>query len=218
MGEVYYPSCKLKAGFPNTAQAATDYMAGRGAAVGKCCRDETTRATFGDTAIFNCNTCAIFLDEWADADELVSIYEVLDADDDFTFPDYGDKSIAVQDCWRANNRPATRKAIRSLASKMNVRTIEVEGNGDDCKFCGELTMMAMPPHYPTYAPKRFGKELPDWVFKELPEEERRAKMSAHVNGIPTDDVICNCTGCTSGIASGGKNPLHILELVFGTER
>jgi hypothetical protein len=47
MGEVYYPSCKLKAGFPNTAQAATDYMTAHGATIGKCCRDETTRSTSG---------------------------------------------------------------------------------------------------------------------------------------------------------------------------
>lgn len=218
MSTIYYPSCKLKAGFPKTAQVATAYMDGRGAVIGACCRGEATKASVGDTAVFNCNTCAIFLDEWANADVLKSIYEVLDADGSFDFPDYGGKTFAVQDCWRANDRPNIRKAIRSLAHKMNVEVIEVEGNGDGCMFCGGSTMMPMPPHYPQYAPRRFGERLPDWIFKELLEDERRERMKAHCVAIPVDDVICNCTGCTSGIAVGGKNPVHILELVFGTEK
>jgi hypothetical protein len=76
----------------------------------------------------------------------------------------------------------------------------------------------MPPYYPEYAAMRFGEDLPDWVFQELPFEERKARMEAHAAAIPADDVICSCMGCLVGIAVGGKRPAHILEPVFGTSR
>jgi hypothetical protein len=190
----------------------------QGAKIGTCCRDEETRATAGDKALYNCNTCAIFISEWADADELLSIYEAIDQDDGFELPDYGGKPMAVQDCWRANDKPKLHDAIRSLARKMNVEVVELEENRENSKFCGEALMMPMPPHYPKYAPKRFGGKQPDGVFTEQSPEKRIEAMRAHADGIPTDDVICNCTGCTAGIDAGGKHSIHILELVFDTDK
>ncbi|MCL1798728.1 MAG: hypothetical protein FWG23_03195 [Eggerthellaceae bacterium] len=219
MRKVYYPSCKLNEWFPNTAQAATEYMEKRqDAVIGMCCRDEDTKAGPDDTAVFNCNTCAIFLDEWSDAGSSISIYELIDGDQGFSFPDHQGKSMAVQDCWRSNDRPEIHKAIRSLAAKMNIQIVELDESGADSVFCGEATMMPMPPYYPEYAPDRFGKSLPDWAFQEVDPEERKEKMRAYAAAIPVDDVICNCAGCVFGILVGGKRPFHILELVFGTEK
>jgi len=217
MEKIYYPSCKLMAGFPATAQAASDYMEQcQGASIGKCCRDEETKASSDEVAVFNCNTCGIFLNEWSDADSVLSIYELLDQDKSYSFPDHYGKRMAVQDCWRSIDRPELQQAIRSLLTKMGIEIVELAESGKDSTFCGEFLMMPMPPYYLEYAPRRFGKDLPDWVFQEVEPEERAAKMKAHAAAIPVDDVVCNCMGCVLGINTGGKHAVHILELVFGT--
>ncbi len=213
--KIYYPSCRLKATLPEAAQAASDYMLNsQGAVLGNCCRDEAPKTQPDDTAVYNCNTCAILLSEWSNAQGLISIYELIDADSSFVFPDYKGREMAVQDCWRSHKRPDMHRAIRSLASKMNITVVELQERGENSVFCGETTMKPLPLHYVTYAPKWFGADLPEWACKELPEDVRESKMRAHADSIPTSDVICNCLGCISGIAKGGKKPHHILELVF----
>ncbi len=50
----------------------------------------------------------------------ISVWEILDEDNDFPWPDYHDEAITVQDCWRTYDNRALQNAVRSILSRMNI--------------------------------------------------------------------------------------------------
>lgn len=219
MATVYFPSCKFKAGYPETAKKLAAYVSTRyGLRITGCCRENLQHLAEADTAVYICNTCAAFCDESATAGKVLSIWEIIAEDTAFPFPDYQGKKIALQDCWRAYDKRPVQNAVRTLLRKMNVQAIELPENYEKTRFCGTSVLQAPPAYYAEYAPKRFDKDAPADFFQSYTDEEKVARMRAHCSGIATEKVACYCTACVNGINLGGKKSVHVMELLFATAK
>lgn len=137
MATVYFPSCKFKAGYPETAEKVAEYIRQRfGFTLAGCCRAHLGSLEEHDTTVCICNTCTIFCDESAKTQNIISIWEVLAQDAEFPFPDYNGEPIALQDCWRAGDKRPVQDAVRELLQKMNLRVLELHDNYAQSRFCG----------------------------------------------------------------------------------
>ena len=53
-----------------------------------------------DTVISVCHNCTNIVEEWRAGTKAVSLWEIIDRDPSFVFPDYDGLEVTVQDCWR----------------------------------------------------------------------------------------------------------------------
>lgn len=56
------------------------------------------------------------------------------------------------------------------------------------------------------------------AYYYFPSCKATALFRAHCAQIQTEKVVCYCKFCTDGINMGGKTGLHMLELLFPTEK
>ena len=145
MATYFFPSCKATAQFKQASKNARAYVKERlGVEPIGCCRPNHTKLAANDTAIVVCNNCALIIDENTDAN-IEFLWEVIDRDPDFPFPDYGGERMTLQDCWIAFDRPAAHEAVRSLLRKMNVQVVELPENRESSKFCVPNARITMIP-------------------------------------------------------------------------
>lgn len=57
-----------------------------------------------DTVISVCHNCTNIIEEWRAGTKAVSLWEIIDRDPSFVFPDYDGMEVTVQDCWRTRER------------------------------------------------------------------------------------------------------------------
>ncbi|MDO4183520.1 MAG: hypothetical protein Q4E12_07970 [Coriobacteriia bacterium] len=209
----YYPGCKVKAAYPKESAALEDYILGRGdIRVTGCCRKNWEGFGPDDTAVVVCNNCHEILGE-SSGQRIVNVYQILNEDPHFNFPDYGGEQMALQDCWIATGNHQAQYAVRSLLKKMNIQVIELANNRDDCRFCGTNIITPASASNVDLAPRR-------WVDKKaaelqlIPAEEWDAYFHEQCKDIPTEKVACYCKFCGDGLSCGGKKPVHILQLLF----
>jgi len=55
------------------------------------------------------------------------------------------------------------------------------------------------------------------MFVPHSEEQKDALMREHCRLIPADRVVCYCVPCTQGIRRGGKQGIHLMDLILGLE-
>ena len=219
MATVYFPSCKFKAGYPETSKKLAEYLNKRyGMTITGCCRGNLEHLTQEDTAVYICNTCSAFCDESAKAGEVVSIWEILAKDENFPFPDYKGEKIALQDCWRAYDKRSEQDAVRELLRKMNIRVIELPENYAKTRFCGTSILEIPPAYYGQYAPKRFVADAPNDFFQPYTTEDKTDRMRTHCADIPTEKAACYCVACGKGLDLGGKKSVHVMELLFAATK
>ncbi len=217
MATVYFSSCKFKAAYPETFHQLADYINKHFAmTITGCCRGNLELLTAEDTAVFICNTCAAFCDESSQAQQVVSIWELLANDEEFPFPDYQGEALALQDCWRAYDKRPVQDAVRQLLRKMNIRIVELPENYEKTRFCGISVLQPPPAYYGKFAPQRLVEAVPDYFFRPYTDEEKTTRMRAHCDAIATEKVACYCTACAVGLNRGGKKPVHVMELLFPT--
>ncbi|HMM22474.1 MAG TPA: hypothetical protein PKA10_17260 [Selenomonadales bacterium] len=219
MAIVYFPSCKFKAGYPETSKKLAEYINNRyGMIITGCCRGNLELLTEKDIAVCVCNTCSAFCDESSKAREVVSIWEILVKDEQFPFPDYKGEEITLQDCWRAYDKRSEQDAIHGLMRKMNIRVIELAENYEKTRFCGTSVLQIPPAYYGEFAPKRFGKDVPNDFFQPYTDEDKIERMRSHCADITTERVACYCVACANGINLGDKQSVHVMELLFSTTK
>lgn len=212
---VYFPSCKYTAGFPEISQKIKEYLKNiHGASISGCCKPNLPKVKHNETAIYICNTCAAFLQESSGASKVPSIWEIIINDSAFKYPVYTDKTITLQDCWRARNNNAQMDAVRAVLQKMNIRVIEQTESRSNTKFCGYSLYEALPDGYNKLASELFltGTE---GFFTAHTQEEKAKIMIEHSAGITTEEVVCYCISCQKGLELGGKKVIHLSELLFG---
>ena len=213
MAVYYYPSCKFTAFSPKTSEQICDYLSKRyGMVIQGCCRPAHPLMTAEDTAVCICNTCAAICSEDSRA-KVVSLWEILRDDDEFPFPDLHGEAMTLQDCWRCYDRRAEQESVRSILRRMNVSIVELDENHEKTRFCGMSLHQPLVQANADFAPIRF-IENASGMFISKPEEEQRALMAAHCGKIQTDKVVCYCVPCTKGISAGGKQGIHLLDLLF----
>lgn len=206
----YLPSCKFKAGFPDTSKKLQAFLSSEGVTITGCCKPSQKMFAEGDTVLNNCCTCALITEEKSPFVTSKSLYEYLLDDPAFPWPDYGGERITVQDCWRARDHRAEQEAIRECLRRMNIVPVELAENFEKAEFDGTWRF-APKIMQEKFAPVAFG-EINRTGIIPVPEEEWEQRMRDHVSQYTTDLVVCYCNACLAGVKLGGANGVHILEL------
>lgn len=165
------------------------------------------------TMVYLCHNCRnIFLEQLPEV-PTKSLWELVLEDNSFPFPDYHGETIAVQDCWRSYDNRAEQDAVRTLLQKMNINIVELPENHEKTNFCGHSLYQPAPVRNLKLAPKRYVENAAD-KFLPHTDEEKRQLMEDYCQTIPTDKVIAYCHYCIDGLKLGGKNAVHLAELLF----
>lgn len=204
---IYFPSCNFTKASPEAAKRIRSYLAERMPVAG-CCRFDTKEYGGEDEAVYFCQACRETLEGRI---RTQSLWEYLDQDEGFLWPDYQGAEMSLQDCWRDRGKPEIHQAVRSVLRKMNIRIIELEENQDKSVFCGNL-------HFEP------GKEdslrlmgrYKDKPIYEMPQEVQAALMREQAEKFAGSQVVCYCNRCVRGIRDGGGRAVHLLELAMGT--
>lgn len=167
----------------------------------------------GDTVYSICHNCTNIIDEQVEGVNVLSIWELIDRDPDFVFPDYSGLKVTVQDCWRTRERRGEQDAVRSILKKMNIEFTEAAEHHDKTEFCGSTLYRPQPNKNPHFAPKHYRDGA---VGKFLPhtEEEQIAIMQRYCSQFETSTVVCYCHYCLEGLLQGGVYGRHLADLVF----
>ncbi|WML34500.1 hypothetical protein [Clostridium sp. OS1-26] len=217
MSMIYLPSCKFTAYSMEASKKIKGYLSENyDIQIGGCCRPGHKKLTNHDTVVYICNTCAAFCRENSSAEKVISIWELLDNDKQFPYPDYDHRKMAVQDCWRVYDNDSQQKAIRRIIQRMNIDIEELDENYNKTRFCGVSLYEPLPKQNGDFAPKRF-IENAESFFLPHTEEEQITLMKKHCDTINATEVICYCIGCIKGINLGGKKGIHLLDLIFGLD-
>lgn len=215
MSRVFLPSCKLQARWKEPSAKPLTYLQEKEQVkkIG-CCKAFCEKVSPKDQAIVVCNNCAAIMEESSPIRDIEFAWEIIDRDEAFPFPDYHGERMTIQDCWRAYEKRNVQNAIRSLLRKMNINVVELENNFEKADFCGPDLLEPCTEAEQKLAPRRYVMEG-GHMYKPLPTpEDEDAWLRDYCGRIKTDKVICYCTACYDGIQRGGKQPLHLLELLF----
>lgn len=203
--DIYFPSCNYAKAHPQSARRAMDYMRARMTVAG-CCRYDRKTYSPEDCGIVNCQACRETL---APKLTIRSIWEYLDAQEDFPWPDYRGLTVNLQDCWRDRHQPQVHRAVRSLLRKMGVSIVEIAQNRERAAFCGNLHVEPQD----TENLRRL-QAYPNVPVCELPEELERALMQEQAAQYTCQKVVCYCNRCEQGIGLGGAQAVHLMTLIF----
>ena len=214
MANVFFPSCKAKADYPASSTLLQEYIAKQYnvSPIG-CCRVHHKKLTSEDTGIVVCNNCAAILEESSNVGNIDFVWELIDKDESFPFPDYHNEQMTIQDCWVAVEKRSLQETIRSLLTKMNIDIVELEENYDKTRFCGVNLLSKCNPSNAKLAPHRYVIEGAH-MFTPCEPDEQVTRFQNHCKQITTEHVVCYCKFCTDAINMGGKKAKHILELLF----
>ena len=98
----------------------------------------------GDSVYSLCHNCNNIIEEMHRGVQVHSLWELIDSDPVFSFPDLNGLRAYVQDCWRSRDRKDEQDAVRSLLAKMNVNIMELSDNRAQTDFCGVSLHRAQP--------------------------------------------------------------------------
>ncbi len=155
--------------------------------VTKCCRAKSDYGS--DTrVIIACPGC---YHAYAKNCKVVSLWEIIDSDENYDFVDYQGKVLSIHDPCIFNNREMEKQfdIVRSLAVKMNIKLIEPVKTKNTTECCGDI------------------------YIGKLSEDEVLDKIKDRANQMPTDNVLVYCMGCYESMKRAGKSPIHIMELL-----
>lgn len=204
--QIYFPSCNFNIASPQTARKARAFLKERMAVAG-CCRFDKKEYQEDDVGIIVCQACRETLQEKI---KTITLWEYLDQDPSFVWPNYQEKSMGLQDCWRDRDHPEVHQAVRNILKKMNIHVVEIENNKEKSTFCGTL-------HFESHDEKN--KQLlssyPDTKISQLPEEVQKELMKEQVDQFDCEWIICDCNRCLKGITLGGGKGVHLLDLIMG---
>ena len=238
MTSYYIASCVFTAQFPALSQRIQAYVRDRfGFEVVRCCVPRYKLKEFegrmpegelreawtalpdsgafapGDDVYSLCHNCNNIIEELHPGVGVHSLWELIDRDDAFPFPDCGGMTVTVQDCWRARDRASEQDAVRSLLRKMNIAYVEVPENRAATRFCGCSLYRAQPPRNPKFAPKHY-VDGAQGLFVPHTEDEQKRIMEAHCAQYKTGTVVCYCHYCREGLKVGGVDGRHMAALLF----
>ena len=120
MKEVYYPGCKIKGGYPETSQRITAYLKkNRHLEPAGCCKQDYGMMEDGDTAVLICNNCVKDLTANTGEVPIHFVYEIIDEDTQFQYPDRTGEEWIIQDCGHGYQGHNMEGTVRSLLQKMH---------------------------------------------------------------------------------------------------
>lgn len=210
MTKYIFPSCKISAAYPAASRQLAAYLKKYpDIRLGGCCRPGHKQLQPGDTALVLCHTCANIIADNTQA-AIEYIWQLIDQDAGFPFPDYQGEEITLVDCLLTEERPQTRQAARSLLGKMNFRVVEPPQAAEPFRCtmllspCSEANLRLAPQHYGAQS----------GLFRPLPPSEQEEYFKSFCQQITTRRAAGYCGSCVRSLAQGGKQAAHLLELLF----
>lgn len=238
MAKYYVASCKFTADFPKISLAILDYIRTLPDIEPiRCCipnyrvqqntdriADLAARTAWqempqskffqpNDEIISVCPNCINIVEEWRPGAKGISLWEIINADENFVFPDYHGLTVTIQDCWRTRERRSEQDAVRSLLKKMNIHYVEVEKNHANTDFCGSTLYREQPAKNAKLAPTHYIEQA-QGKFLPHSKEEQIAIMKRYCQQYKTKTVVCYCHYCLEGLLQGGVDGRHIASLLF----
>ncbi|WP_028043194.1 hypothetical protein [Candidatus Stoquefichus massiliensis] len=208
----YLPGCDVFKNHPEASLKIQKYMKKHHIMIDKCCRVKESFLTNEDTIIMNCTLCELVLKETHPNTKQISLYEYVLNDPDFPYINHKGESIIIQDCWRTKDNLSLQNAVRLCLQKMNFTIIEMPENYSYTKYCGVWLN-----NYPSQdcidvAPYTMKKIIENDIHL-LSESEQLHHMQQWCQQYSFDKIVVYCNGCEKGINLGGKQPLHMIELL-----
>ena len=241
MTEYYIASCVFTSQFPKLSLRIQDYVRNRfGFTVVRCCfpkykiREFEEKMPEGslrecwrrlpDSGVFSegdhvyslCHNCNNIIEEIHPGVQVYSLWELIDSDSAFSFPDYHGLKAFVQDCWRSKDRKAEQDAVRRLLGKMNIEVMEIADSRERTDFCGASLYRAQPPRNPKLAPKHYVEGAVGKFIPHSPEEQKEI-MQKYCCQFGSDKVICYCHYCYEGLRIGGADASHLAQLLYAED-
>ena len=237
MAEYYIASCVFTSQFPELSLRIQDYVRERfGLAVVRCCvpsyklrefegkmpegrlreswssLPDSGAFTEGDRVWSLCHNCNNIIEEMHPGVRAASLWELIDSDPEFVFPDHRGERAYVQDCWRSRDRRGEQDAVRSLLSRMNIEILETEENRERTEFCGASLYRAQPPRNPRLAPKHYVDGAAGKFLPHTPEEQK-SLMRDCCRRFGGERVVCYCHYCLEGLRMGGADAVHLAQML-----
>lgn len=241
MAQYYIASCVFTSQFPELSLRIQDYIKDRyGFTVVRCCIPKYKIREFeekmpegklrecwsrlpdscvfkeGDQVFSLCHNCSNIIEEMHPGVQVRSLWELIDSDPLFSFPDYHGLKAYVQDCWRAKDRRDEQDAVRSLLAKMNIEVMEIQENRESTDFCGASLYRAQPPRNPVLAPKHYVEGAAGKFIPHSPEEQKE-KMQEYCRQFNGCKVVCYCHYCYEGLQLGGADASHLAQMLFPSD-
>lgn len=238
MAYYYVASCMFTANFPKTSFMIQNYIKSKSdIKIVRCCipnykvEYNTRRISEcavqnewkqlpvskvfqpGDTVISVCHNCTNIVEEWRVGTKAISLWEVIDHDPVFPFPDYNGLEVTIQDCWRTRERRSEQEAVRSILRKMNIKFVETKKNHEKTDFCGSTLYREQPVKNSKLAPKHYVEQAKG-KFINHTQEEQVSIMHNYCRQYQTEMVVCYCHYCLEGLLQGDVNGQHIANLLF----
>lgn len=236
MEKFYIASCVFTEEYPELSKKIQKYIAEKNLPIIRCCvanykveefenrmpesyREDWRKIPYyknfsaGSTMVSLCHNCAAIFQERHPEIFCESLWEFILSDKNFAYPDFHGEKITVQDCWRQKENRAEQNAVREILRKMNFEIVELEENYERTNFCGYSLYQPQPLRNAKLAPKRFVENAKGF-FQEHSQAEKESLMKSHCKQIQTEKVIAYCHYCVRGLRLGGKNAIHLAQLLF----
>ncbi len=147
-----------------------------------------------DTVITACENCYMSLKEFSPNVKTVSLYDVL-ADIGIPKEKIGaysnHKNIAIHDPCPTRKEKSLHNSVRKLLDKLGIGFEEFKNNREKTECCGSGGMI----------------ELTNSKLATL-------QMNSRANQTKCDTIVSYCQSCSESMSKGGKNGIHILDLIF----
>lgn len=192
MTTVYAPGCALLLYKPQLAEQVRSALCDQTGDLPElhtCCRHQSGLPE-GSLVINTCPGCDRRYRHQHAGISTISLWEVLDRSQTFTFPDYGGQAMSIQDACPTRNSPAVQVAIRSLLQKMNIRLEEPVHSAADSLCCGDSS----------------------YGLSSVTELQQR--MRSRAEQMPLPDVVVYCVSCLKATQLGGRQPRYLVDLLF----
>lgn len=214
MAKIFLPSCKITAGYPKESEALAKYIQKKfGIEPLGCCRVNYQNFTDEDTVIVICNNCSKIVEESSKAGNIQFVWDIIDSDSDFVFPNYHGESMTIQDCWITKDNKKLQNTVRSLMKKMNIKIVEIENCYEKTDYCGINLVNPATQSNQQLAPNLWLKRAPE-IANVIPKDKQAEYFKEYCKKFKTDKVVCYCKSCVSGINMGEKIGVHLIELLF----
>ena len=241
MAEYYIASCVFTSQFPELSLRIQNYVRERfGYTVVRCCvprykiREFEEKMPEGalrecwsslpdsglfaaDDSVYSlCHNCNNIIGEMHPGVQVHSLWELIDSDSAFSFPNFHGLRAYVQDCWRSRDRIDEQNAVRSLLTKMNINVMELSDGREQTDFCGVSLYRPQPPRNPRLAPKHYVEGAVGKFIPHSPEEQEEI-MRKYCRQFGSDKVVCYCHYCYEGLQIGGADASHLAQLLFAED-
>lgn len=193
MGYVFAPGCALVIERSRSAEKIFQLLnqsIGSMDRLDICCRNHPELKK-GTVVINVCAGCDRRFRENYDGCSTISLWEIIDQNAFWSFPDYRGKKMSVHDPCPVRSETRVHEAVRSLLEKMNIDIIEAEKIKTKSVCCG------------------------DSAWRQLPTDRIKQLMKKRAGQMPEDDVVVSCISCIKSMHIGEKTPHYLVDLLFG---